>query len=181
MLVHISRCYCMFHNALFINADPRTKNWFLLSGTPIYVWMLTASYLLFVWLGPKYMRHRKPYSLTAFMIVYNLGCVLLSCYMLWEVGMTVTRILILSILSSALSHCLVLLFALPLYPSVSPLPPCLQQILYPLFLCCLHVCIIVMLNPPRYVNEKRLYCSWFLVQWMPATTTSAVPSTMPRR
>ncbi|KAI0212390.1 Elongation of very long chain fatty acids protein 2 [Lamellibrachia satsuma] len=46
--------------------------------------MLTASYLMFVWLGPKYMRNRKPYSLTTFMILYNLGCVLLSCYMLME-------------------------------------------------------------------------------------------------
>ena len=118
----------MFYNALFNNADPRTKNWFLLNGTPIYVWMLTASYLLFVWLGPKYMRHRKPYSLTAFMIVYNLGCVLLSCYMLWEVGMTVTRILILTLyylvlsLSLALSRSCSLSLSLLQYLPF-PLPP----------------------------------------------------------
>ena len=55
-------------------------------GNPIPVWLLTIAYLVFVvYAGPKFMKNRKPYSLQSFMVVYNLGLVILSIYMFAEV------------------------------------------------------------------------------------------------
>ncbi|KAK3584955.1 hypothetical protein CHS0354_009640 [Potamilus streckersoni] len=65
--------------------DPRTKDWPLLEGTPVPVWIITVIYLLFVYLGPKWMKNRNPYSLQTFMIVYNLSLVGLSVYMFVEI------------------------------------------------------------------------------------------------
>nr|WPC85589.1 elongation of very long chain fatty acids protein 2/5 [Hediste diversicolor] len=66
------------------DADPHTKDWFLVKSNPIYVFTLTALYLGFIWLGPKWMRHREAFHLQKFMIVYNLGLVALSLYMVLE-------------------------------------------------------------------------------------------------
>nr|AKE92956.1 elongation of very long-chain fatty acids protein [Sepia officinalis] len=65
--------------------DPRTKDWFLIENNPLKVWCLTASYILFVIYGPKYMQNRKAYDLRIFMIVYNLAMVVLSLYMFIEI------------------------------------------------------------------------------------------------
>ncbi|WAR23701.1 ELOV1-like protein [Mya arenaria] len=66
-------------------ADPRTKDWFMLWSNPIPIWILTISYLVFsIWLGPWYMKDRKPYNLRTFMVVYNLGLVVLSMYLVVE-------------------------------------------------------------------------------------------------
>lgn len=43
-------------------------------------------YLLIVWLGPKYMKHRQPYSSRGLLVLYNLGLTLLSFYMVYEVN-----------------------------------------------------------------------------------------------
>jgi elongation of very long chain fatty acids protein 2/elongation of very long chain fatty acids protein 5 len=72
------------------NADPRTKDWFLLSGSPIPVWCLTILYLLFVWLAPKYMRHRPAFSLQYLMFVYNMSLVGLSVYMFVEIILSIS-------------------------------------------------------------------------------------------
>lgn len=47
---------------------------------------LTVVYLLIVWMGPKYMKHRQPYSCRGAMMFYNLGLTLLSFYMFYEVN-----------------------------------------------------------------------------------------------
>lgn len=47
---------------------------------------LTVLYLLIVWMGPKYMKHRQPYSCRGAMMIYNLGLTLLSFYMFYEVN-----------------------------------------------------------------------------------------------
>jgi len=65
--------------------DPRTKDWFLLSGSPIPVWCLTIAYLSFVFLGPKWMRRRQAFSLQTLMVIYNIALVCLSIYMFVEV------------------------------------------------------------------------------------------------
>lgn len=65
-------------------ADARVRGWFLLdSYLPTFV--LTAAYLLSIWLGNKYMRNRKALSLRGILTLYNLGITLLSAYMLAEV------------------------------------------------------------------------------------------------
>uniref|UniRef100_A0A4W2DZG1 Elongation of very long chain fatty acids protein n=1 Tax=Bos indicus x Bos taurus TaxID=30522 RepID=A0A4W2DZG1_BOBOX len=63
--------------------DTRVEGWFLLDN---YVPTLVCSilYLLIVWLGPKYMKTRQPFSCRRILVVYNLGLTLLSLYMFCE-------------------------------------------------------------------------------------------------
>ncbi|KAK3515573.1 hypothetical protein QTP70_024591 [Hemibagrus guttatus] len=63
--------------------DPRVRGWLLLdSCTPTLV--LTYIYFLIVYLGPKYMRNKMPYSLKNILLLYNFGVTILSFYMLVE-------------------------------------------------------------------------------------------------
>nr|BBL33560.1 elongation of very long chain fatty acids protein 5 [Gymnachirus melas] len=63
--------------------DQRVRGWLLLDNySPTFA--LTVMYLLIVWLGPKCMKHRQPYSCRGLMVVYNLGLTLLSLYMFYE-------------------------------------------------------------------------------------------------
>lgn len=72
-------------------ADPRTRNWFLLEGSPVPVWIITALYLFVVtYIGPKFMKNRKPYNPTNFMIAYNIGLVILSTYIFIEILLSTT-------------------------------------------------------------------------------------------
>ncbi|EHB10085.1 Elongation of very long chain fatty acids protein 5 [Heterocephalus glaber] len=65
--------------------DTRVKGWFLLDN---YIPTLLCSviYLLIVWLGPKYMKNKQPFSCRGILVVYNLGLTLLSLYMFVEVS-----------------------------------------------------------------------------------------------
>lgn len=47
---------------------------------------LTLGYLLIVWVGPRYMKRRPPYSCRAAMMLYNLGITILSFGMFSEVN-----------------------------------------------------------------------------------------------
>ncbi|NXP92743.1 ELOV5 protein, partial [Passerina amoena] len=63
--------------------DPRVKGWLLLENyTPTFIF--SALYLLIVWLGPKYMRNKQPFSCRGILVIYNLGLTLLSLYMFYE-------------------------------------------------------------------------------------------------
>lgn len=66
------------------DADPHTKDWLLINNSPSQVILLTSLYLGFVWLGPKWMKNREPFKLQKFMLLYNLGLVALSFYMVHE-------------------------------------------------------------------------------------------------
>lgn len=46
----------------------------------------TVGYLLVVWVGPKYMKHRPPYSCRGAMMLYNLAITTLSLGMFCEVN-----------------------------------------------------------------------------------------------
>ena len=73
---------------MYFISDPRTKDWFLLFGSPVPVWIITVLYIVTVtYIGPKFMENRKPYSLQTFMIVYNIGLVFASLYMFIEVSL----------------------------------------------------------------------------------------------
>ncbi|KAK2815051.1 hypothetical protein Q7C36_023317 [Tachysurus vachellii] len=68
---------------LFGERDPRVRGWLLLdSCTPTLV--LTFIYILIVYLGPKYMKNKMPYSLKNMLLLYNFGVTMLSFYMLVE-------------------------------------------------------------------------------------------------
>lgn len=66
-------------------SDQRVRGWLLLDNYPP-TFALTVMYLLIVWMGPKYMKHRQPYSCRGLMVLYNLGLTLLSLYMFYEVN-----------------------------------------------------------------------------------------------
>ncbi|KAF3842170.1 hypothetical protein F7725_024121, partial [Dissostichus mawsoni] len=63
--------------------DQRVQGWLLLDNYPP-TFALTVIYLLIVWKGPKYMKHRQPYSSRGLLVLYNLGLTLLSFYMFYE-------------------------------------------------------------------------------------------------
>ncbi|XP_075970997.1 uncharacterized protein LOC142973244 [Anticarsia gemmatalis] len=66
------------------NSDPRTENWWLMSG-PGPLLTLLATYLYFCTsVGPRYMRDRKPYDLKNTMIVYNVSQILMSIFLVYE-------------------------------------------------------------------------------------------------
>ncbi|KAK2179662.1 hypothetical protein NP493_479g01016 [Ridgeia piscesae] len=53
--------------------------------SPWLVWFLSVAYLLFVWLGPKYLRDKKPFDLRTPMIIHNIALVVFSTYMCIEI------------------------------------------------------------------------------------------------
>ncbi|XP_043919688.1 elongation of very long chain fatty acids protein 5 [Protopterus annectens] len=63
--------------------DARVQGWFLLNSY-LPSFFCTVLYLLVVWLGPKYMRNKQPFSCRNLLVVYNLGLTLLSMYMFYE-------------------------------------------------------------------------------------------------
>lgn len=84
--VHLDqfRTTTLYLNKNFFFPDPRTNKWFLIDGLgPLAT--IIAAYLYFCnYLGPRYMRDKKPYTLKNILIVYNLLQVLLSIYMFSE-------------------------------------------------------------------------------------------------
>jgi len=85
MATHSLQLYSQLMKAVRQVRDPRTKDWFLVYDTPVYVWGLSILYLLIVWLGPKAMKHRPAYDLRGFMMAYNAFLVALSAYMVGEI------------------------------------------------------------------------------------------------
>ena len=65
--------------------DPRVEDW-LLMKTPLTTAVFFFLYLFVVWAGPAFMRNRKPLQLKQLLILYNLGLVVLSVYMFYEVS-----------------------------------------------------------------------------------------------
>lgn len=84
MITYMERLAQMYEDSL-PHADPNSRNWLLLNNSPVEVWILTAAYLIFVWIGPKLMKNRKPFSLQPLMVIYNMALVLLSVYMFVEI------------------------------------------------------------------------------------------------
>ncbi|KAM9154589.1 very long chain fatty acid elongase 5 isoform 1-T2 [Pangshura tecta] len=63
--------------------DPRVKGWLLLDNY-IPTFIFSVLYLLIVWIGPKYMQNKQPFSCRGILVVYNVGLTLLSFYMFYE-------------------------------------------------------------------------------------------------
>ncbi|XP_049750377.1 very long chain fatty acid elongase 5 isoform X1 [Loxodonta africana] len=80
---HFDASLSTYFKALLGPRDTRVKGWFLLDNY-IPTFICSILYLLIVWLGPKYMRNRQPFSCRGILVVYNLGLTLLSLYMFCE-------------------------------------------------------------------------------------------------
>lgn len=73
----------LHYNSIFL-LDPRTQTWaFVNSFTPSLVSILC--YLLFVYIGPKFMKDREPIEFKRFMMIYNMGATLLNIHIFVEV------------------------------------------------------------------------------------------------
>ncbi|XP_034945960.1 elongation of very long chain fatty acids protein 7 isoform X2 [Chelonus insularis] len=73
-----------WHHVFHELADPRTRDWFLMSS-PVPGASIMFGYLYFVlsW-GPRHMEHRKPYKLKNILVFYNFLQVMLSIWLFWE-------------------------------------------------------------------------------------------------
>ncbi|KAG7268687.1 hypothetical protein CRUP_032628, partial [Coryphaenoides rupestris] len=58
-------------------ADKRVEKWPLMDN-PLPTLAISSSYLLFLWLGPKYMKNREPFQLRKTLIVYNFSMLFMA-------------------------------------------------------------------------------------------------------
>lgn len=70
---------------VFVFTDPRVKDWFLMNSYSPTL-LLTAAYLILVWIGPKIMRNREPLQLKYTLFVYNMALVALNFHIFYEVS-----------------------------------------------------------------------------------------------
>lgn len=66
--------------------DKRVENWPLMQS-PWPTLSISTLYLLFVWLGPKWMKDREPFQMRSVLIIYNFGMVLLNLFIFREVSL----------------------------------------------------------------------------------------------
>lgn len=77
---------CDPHSFDILFTDPRIQSYPLM-GSPLLITSILLTYVYFVLsLGPRIMANRKPFQLRGFMIVYNFSLVILSLYIVYEVG-----------------------------------------------------------------------------------------------
>lgn len=62
---------------------------------PLPTLAISTSYLLFLWLGPKYMKNREPFQLRKTLIVYNFSMVFLNFFIFKEVDISSFCLLVL--------------------------------------------------------------------------------------
>lgn len=70
--------------------DKRVENWPMMSS-PFSTLAISCLYLIFLWVGPKYMQDRQPYILRRTLIVYNFSMVVLNFYIAKEVSAVWTQ------------------------------------------------------------------------------------------
>lgn len=89
-------CYNLFHKLkysfivqylnIFHFADPRVSDWPLMSN-PFGIILISLAYLSFVlYLGPLYMKDRKPHALVKTMICYNISVATASAVIFYGVS-----------------------------------------------------------------------------------------------
>ncbi|XP_038655240.1 elongation of very long chain fatty acids protein 4a isoform X6 [Scyliorhinus canicula] len=82
-VVHLINDSLEFYRWSLIIADKRVENWTLMQS-PLPTLAVSGLYLLFVWLGPKWMKNREPFQLRSLLIFYNFGMVILNFYIFKE-------------------------------------------------------------------------------------------------
>jgi hypothetical protein len=73
-----------FYDFIERNADPRTKNWFLMDS-PFILLSICLTYVVLVkYIGPKLMENRRPMELSSAMVYYNLGQVTFNAWLFYN-------------------------------------------------------------------------------------------------
>ncbi|XP_028902935.1 elongation of very long chain fatty acids protein 4 [Ornithorhynchus anatinus] len=72
-----------FYRWTWTIADKRVENWPLMQS-PLPTLTISTLYLLFVWLGPKWMKNKEPFQMRLVLILYNFGMVLLNLFIFKE-------------------------------------------------------------------------------------------------
>ncbi|EDL26469.1 elongation of very long chain fatty acids (FEN1/Elo2, SUR4/Elo3, yeast)-like 4, isoform CRA_a [Mus musculus] len=75
-----------FYRWTWTIADKRVADWPLMQS-PWPTISISTLYLLFVWLGPKWMKDREPFQMRLVLIIYNFGMVLLNLFIFRELFM----------------------------------------------------------------------------------------------
>ncbi|XP_043215738.1 elongation of very long chain fatty acids protein 7-like [Amphibalanus amphitrite] len=70
-------------DGLIQRRDPRTRD-YLMQASPVPLGIALAAYLVLVGYGPRFMKNRPTPPLRLTMMLYNIGQVILSGYMMWE-------------------------------------------------------------------------------------------------
>ena len=65
--------------------DKRTRGW-LLVDSPVPTLCFILLYLFLVWIGPKFMKNRKPFKLPWLLLPYNFAMACLNAYIAMEVS-----------------------------------------------------------------------------------------------
>ncbi|KAL9897728.1 ELOVL fatty acid elongase 7 isoform 1-T2 [Glossina fuscipes fuscipes] len=87
MMDYISSIYDYWRDLMENKADPRTKDYPLMSS-PFPTIAICLSYAYFVKvLGPKLMENRKPFQLRTVLVVYNFAQVLFSAWLFYEASL----------------------------------------------------------------------------------------------
>lgn len=74
----------MYHRLNTELADPRTRDWTLVSS-PVPVALVTLAYFYFVLrCGPRYMEKRQAYKLFAFIRIYNVAQIIVNAWMVYK-------------------------------------------------------------------------------------------------
>jgi len=66
-------------------SDPRVENWLMMQSY-VPTLCVVGVYMIVATIGPRIMANRKPVNVQLPMLIYNLGLVLLSIYMFYEVS-----------------------------------------------------------------------------------------------
>ena len=73
---------------VFIVTDPRVENWLMMQSY-VPTLCVVGIYLVMAITGPRIMASRKPINVQLPMLIYNLGLVVLSVYMFYEVSVII--------------------------------------------------------------------------------------------
>lgn len=83
LLFHFWTRFKEAYDDLISRTDPRVKDK-LFVANPVIPSLIIVAYLVFIYLGPRWMRHKRPLELKPLLVIYNFGMVLFSAYIVRE-------------------------------------------------------------------------------------------------
>ncbi|XP_015185261.1 PREDICTED: elongation of very long chain fatty acids protein AAEL008004-like [Polistes dominula] len=154
-----------YKDFMYNKNDPRTKDWFLITG-PGPIITIVATYIYFsLYAGPRYMRDKKPYNLKNTLIVYNLSQIFISIYIFNE-----------SLMAGWAGH--YNFYCQPIDYSDNPLAMRMARGVYTYFICklieLLDTIFFVLRKKDKQISFLHVYhhaimpvASWIAVRWLP--------------